>query len=260
MSSASEHEFSVQVVTTGTTGVLQWSGRVDQATLDKAVSLATDDSLLGRGLDRIEVSIPTTDMTAIRALHKAGFRREGRRRRAFSDDHGASLDVYVYARLASDQVYGEGGFSAVMDTVLPTHRVLGQVLFTDPAHRLLLVKPLHKGEWELPGGVIEPGESPRVGAEREILEELGIAISLGDPVLVDWMPPYQGWSDALGFIFRGGELAANTELTLPAQELAESRWVGLDELDSLMRPPAAQRLRTALAGKLWYTENGAATS
>ena len=35
------------------------------------------------------------------------------------------------------------------------------------------------GFWELPGGKIEPGETPQVCLAREFLEELGLTIAVG---------------------------------------------------------------------------------
>ena len=43
--------------------------------------------------------------------------------------------------------------------------------------RVLLVqrkKPPYRGLWGLPGGKVEPGETPRAAAERELFEEVGL--------------------------------------------------------------------------------------
>jgi 8-oxo-dGTP diphosphatase len=47
-----------------------------------------------------------------------------------------------------------------------------------PAHEAgcLLVFNRWRQEWELPGGMLEPGESPRQAAQREFVEETGQAL------------------------------------------------------------------------------------
>jgi 8-oxo-dGTP diphosphatase len=48
---------------------------------------------------------------------------------------------------------------------------------------LLLVKrrnPPSAGRWTLPGGRIEPGESPRDAAHREAMEETGLDLEIGE--------------------------------------------------------------------------------
>lgn len=44
------------------------------------------------------------------------------------------------------------------------------------------------GFWDLPGGVIEPGESPLQGAQRELLEETGISTLPLTEVLRTYLP------------------------------------------------------------------------
>ena len=197
--SGESHEFQVhlRVGETGV-GVLEWSGRAPQEAVDQAVSLAADDGLIARGLRRIEVSLPASDTTGRRALHRAGFRLEGTRRLAHVAADGTFADVVLYARLASDLVYGAGGFTGVMNSVLPRKRLIAHALITDPWDRVCLLETTFKPDWELPGGIVNTLESPWDGAAREIAEEMSLDVGVGRILVVDWLGPYLGWEDAVG--------------------------------------------------------------
>ena len=69
---------------------------------------------------------------------------------------------------------------------------------------MLLCQLTYKQDWDLPGGVVEVGESPQLAAGREVEEELGLVIDPGPLVLTDWLPPWSGWDDALCLVFDGG--------------------------------------------------------
>jgi 8-oxo-dGTP diphosphatase len=60
-----------------------------------------------------------------------------------------------------------------------TIEVAAGVLQRATGQALIAQRPASKhagGEWEFPGGKLEPGESPRAGLERELREELGIQV------------------------------------------------------------------------------------
>ena len=57
-------------------------------------------------------------------------------------------------------------------------RAAAGVLFFDSDGRVLVVHPTYKDEWEIPGGSLEPDESPFMACEREVKEEVRRARAL----------------------------------------------------------------------------------
>jgi 8-oxo-dGTP pyrophosphatase MutT (NUDIX family) len=248
-------------ITGGDVGVLSWRGGIDPEALQQALSTAADDALAGQGLRRLEVAVPATDPAARRAVLRSGFRLEGVRRQAVPLGEGGYADVWLFARLATDQVAGPNGFSGVMNSALPRKRLIAHVLIRDDAGRALLCDTYFKPDWELPGGIVEPGESPRRAAVREVREELGIDCPLGPLLVADWLPPYLGWDDAVEMIFDGGVLAEAQlpGLVLQPTEIRQVRFCTLDEAAAVLTPLAHRRLSVAASlepGRFAYLENG----
>ena len=253
-------EISVSVLDSGI-ATFRWEGAVSPDSLMRAISTAAEDALRNRGLRRLEISVPAEDLAARRAVLRAGFRLEGVRRQAVAWPDGLYGDVCLFARLASDQTYGPLGFSGVMNSALPKKRLIAHVLLRDAVGRVLLCETQFKADWELPGGIVEPYETPRQGAIREVTEELGIELAVGRLLVVDWMPPYLGWDDAIEMIFDGGRVGEDdlAAWSLQSTEIKQVALVDLGTAAGLVTPLAHRRLVLAASlgpDEMAYTEDG----
>jgi ADP-ribose pyrophosphatase YjhB (NUDIX family) len=148
---------------------------------------------------------------------------------------------------------------------MATPHVAAGALFFDNEGRVVLVRPSYKEDWDIPGGYVEPGESPRAACLREIEEELGITTAVGPMLVVDWAPAeHEG--DKLLFIFDAGSLTTEQEqaIRFADGELTEWRYVEAADLDHYGPPRLIRRLRTAIAargsGKAVYAEHGGTPS
>lgn len=139
-------------------------------------------------------------------------------------------------------------------------RVAADVLVRDDAGRILLVDPTYKPCWDLPGGMAEANESPRTAARRELAEELGLDLTIGRPLAIDWVGPHGPWDDQIVFVLDGGVLAPDVvrRLRVTDPELAGWEFVDIDEATNRLRDDIAARLRRAhyalQKGRLDYHE------
>jgi 8-oxo-dGTP pyrophosphatase MutT (NUDIX family) len=138
------------------------------------------------------------------------------------------------------------------------------VLFADEAGRVLMVRPTYKEYWDIPGGYVEPGESPYAACIREVREELAIAPPIApQPLVIDWAPA-DGEGDKVLFVF-AGSLDGDTadRIAFADGELSEARFVDPPELDQYTVARLARRLRSAIdafgTGRTVYLEHGMPT-
>lgn len=143
-------------------------------------------------------------------------------------------------------------------------RVAAGVLFLDETDRVLLVVPSYKNFLDLPGGYVEPGESPRAAAQREVREELAIDVPVGRLLVADWR---QDSADGEGgekllFVFDGGSLTSAQlgDLTVDGDEIVGFRFQALPGLEDVTIPRLVNRINHAVAahhdGSTRYLENG----
>ncbi|MEV6691432.1 NUDIX hydrolase [Micromonospora sp. NPDC051196] len=131
----------------------------------------------------------------------------------------------------------------------PRKRVGADVLIRNEQGHVLLVNPRYKPDWDLPGGMAEANEPPHLAAQRELREELGIELSVGRLLVVDWVAPHGPWDDSLMFVFDGGSLRSGevANLRLADGELLAFTFSPLDEAKELLRPYVWHRLASAIS-------------
>ncbi|WP_280269307.1 NUDIX hydrolase [Nocardia wallacei] len=115
---------------------------------------------------------------------------------------------------------------------------------------ILLVHKTYGNGWDLPGGYLEPGESPAAACRREVNEELGIDRPPLRLLVHDWAPN-PGEGDKILYVFDCGALGGDEkDIVLQADELDAWGWVRVDDLDEYVVPRLARRLRNAYAARV----------
>ena len=228
--------------------------------VERALRLVVAWAFAELGTHRVEARVDDADRDGVRAALRAGLRKEGVARSSLAA-RGSRADVLVLARLVGDPPpESHEGFIAMLNSNLPTKRAIAQGVLRDGDGRVLLCELTYKREWDLPGGVVDPSESPADCVAREIREELGIDVAVHGLLAVNWLPPWRGWSDATAFIFDLGvaDDGLVQRTTLERREIRGLHWVGEEELEGRVAA-YNQRLLAFLgthAGPAAYLEDG----
>lgn len=134
----------------------------------------------------------------------------------------------------------------------PEQPIIGVGAVIVDAGRVLLVRratePL-KGEWSVPGGMLELGETLHAGVVRETLEETGVAVEPGevldvfDSIFTDALGRTEYHYVLIDYLCRriAGEAIAGSDVS-------DARWVSAEALTAMdLRPTIEQVVRKGLA-------------
>ncbi|WP_293785139.1 NUDIX hydrolase [uncultured Aeromicrobium sp.] len=230
-------------------GSLRWNlgHRRDPLLASRALRLGIRHAFTALGWHRIWAQVDADATEDLRAASIAGLRREGIAR------HPDGHHTVTVARLINDPpIATRDGFIAILNAGLPRKRVISQGLLRDENGRYLLCELTYKREWDLPGGVVEAGESPATGLVRELQEELGIRVQVVQLVTMNWLPPWRGWDDACLFVFDLGTVMSEAVQTMALQrsEIKAVHWCDLATVREQATGATVELLEALEAGTL----------
>jgi len=145
---------------------------------------------------------------------------------------------------------------------LARKRMAAGALCRDQEGQVLLVDPVYRVTWDLPGGAVEAEESPQAACRREVAEELGLHRPVGRVLAVDWVPSRPGRPEGLIVVYDGGVLAVSdvAAITVPTGELAGFAFVSPSQVAGRVTPLVARRISASLealaAGTVASLEDG----
>ena len=125
---------------------------------------------------------------------------------------------------------------------LPTHIVSAGAVVLNDRGQVLLVKDARKDAWTFPGGIIEEGEGVLDGVKREVLEETGITVEVGELFCVTSntckYPGYNGVKEVPTKVMLDFVCRATGGTPRPSEENSQTAWFPLDQARALITAPA----------------------
>ena len=103
---------------------------------------------------------------------------------------------------------------------------------------IAIIRTSEEGRWQLPKGIVDPGETPEQAAIREVREEAGIDCEIVSPIetieywfVASYDGPKKRYHKKVSFFlmnYISGDVADHDH------EVTEARWVGFEEALSML--------------------------
>jgi 8-oxo-dGTP diphosphatase len=124
-----------------------------------------------------------------------------------------------------------------MSRAYPARPIIGVGVVVWHGDRVLLVqrgRPPRRGQWSLPGGAQQLGESLAEAARREVLEETGLTVDLGDVLAtVDSIEHDPEGRVRYHYTLIDFTAEAHGAELVPGDDAADARWFELHQIEAL---------------------------
>jgi 8-oxo-dGTP diphosphatase len=131
--------------------------------------------------------------------------------------------------------------------------VVGFVVFArTPDGRLVLIRRGDTGEWAMPGGTLEWGETLRAGLPRELMEEAGVDVLSAGALLGVYSDPARDPRFHAVTVVVSAQVSEPTRPPMNPVEILEVRCFKDDELPSPLSHAMDDMLRRARQGELHW--------
>lgn len=128
-----------------------------------------------------------------------------------------------------------------MERVMPTHIIAGAGIVLNDKDEVLMVKTYNAG-WVFPGGQVEVGENVIDAVKREVMEETGVDIEVGEVFCIASntakYPGYNGVKEVPTKIMLDFICRAKGGTPKPSEENSESKYVSKEKALELITAPA----------------------
>jgi 8-oxo-dGTP diphosphatase len=129
----------------------------------------------------------------------------------------------------------------------------GFTLITDPETSRILIVHNRRGDWSLPGGAREQGETLAETAIRETAEEAGVTVKINKLVAVKEAKTNGRQPHAVFFRF-AADIVEGTPHVVRPNEISEVKWVTIDEANDVVSYTAVDHAILASFEAMYLTE------
>ena len=124
-----------------------------------------------------------------------------------------------------------------MSREYPARPIIGVGIVVWHSERVLLVqraRPPRQGQWSLPGGAQQLGEALTEAACREVFEETGLAVELGEVIAtVDSIERDPQGRVRYHYTLIDFTAEAHSAALVPGDDAADARWFDPDQIEGL---------------------------